>query len=81
MRGSGGGRPAVWGTSFALDKTIQSGAGHMAHSALDVMENLSYTMLITAACGTLMYGLYRDESAARQNADASIGRRFGSRDQ
>ena len=62
-----GGRPAVWGTSFALDKTIQSGAGHMAHSAYDVMENLSYTMLITSAGETLMYGLYLDDSAARQN--------------
>jgi hypothetical protein len=62
-----GGRPAVWGTSFALDKTIQSGAGQMAHSAHDVMENLSYTMLITAAGETLMYGLYRDDSAVRQN--------------
>jgi hypothetical protein len=31
------------------------------------MENLSYTMLITAAGETLMYGLYRDDSAARQN--------------
>jgi hypothetical protein len=39
----------------------------MAHSAHDVMENLSYTMLITAAGETLMYGLYRDDSAARQN--------------
>jgi hypothetical protein len=58
---------AVWGTSFALDKTIQSGVGHMAHSAHDVMENLSYAMLITAAGGTLIYGLYRDDAAARQN--------------
>jgi hypothetical protein len=59
---------AVWGTSFALDKTIQSGVGHMAHSAHDVMENLSYAMLITAAGGTLIYGLYADDVPARRDS-------------
>jgi hypothetical protein len=58
---------AVWGTSFALDKTIQSGVGHMSHAAHDVMENLSYTMLITAAGGTLIYGLYADDIPARRD--------------
>lgn len=58
---------AIWGASFGLDKTIQSGVGHMAHSAHDVMENLSYAMLITAAGGTLIYGLYTDDAAARRD--------------
>jgi len=58
---------AVWGASFALDKTIQSGVGHMAHSAHDVMENLSYAMLITAAGGTQIYGLYADDIPARRD--------------
>jgi len=58
---------AIWGTSFALDKTIQSEVGHIAHSAHDVMENLSYTMLITAAGGTLLYGYYMDDPAARRD--------------
>jgi hypothetical protein len=59
---------AVWGTSFALDKTVQSGVGHMAHSAHDVMENLSHARLITAAGGTLIYGLYADDIPARRDS-------------
>src|SRR6266446_2612118 len=43
---------AMWGASFGLDKTIQTRVGHLAHSAHDVMENISYTMLITAVVGT-----------------------------
>jgi hypothetical protein len=47
----------IWGASFGLDKTIQSNEGHLAHSAHDIMESLSYTMLITASGGTALYGL------------------------
>jgi len=57
----------IWGASFGLDKTIQTHVGHMAHSAHDVMENLSYTMLITAAGGTFIYGLYVDHPPARRD--------------
>ena len=57
----------IWGTSLGLDKTIQSHVGHTAHSAHDVMENLSYTMLISAAGGTLIYGLYADDPPARRD--------------
>ncbi len=46
---------------------IAAGVGHMAHSAHDVMENLSYAMLITAAGGTLIYGLYADDIPARRD--------------
>jgi hypothetical protein len=59
---------AVRGTSFALGKTIQSRMRRMAHSAHDVMENLSYVMLITAAGGTLIYGLYADDIPARRES-------------
>src|SRR6266478_2526711 len=37
----------------------------MAHSAHDVMENISYTMLITVVVGTGLYGYYVDDQAAR----------------
>jgi len=69
---------AIWGTSFALDKTIQIHVGHMAHSAHDVMENLSYTMLVTAAAGTMLYGYYVDDPAAR-SAYRPRSRRPGNR--
>ncbi len=58
---------AIWGTSFGLDTTIKTQVGHMAHSAHDVMENLSYAMLITAAAGTAIYGLYADDVPARRD--------------
>jgi len=59
---------AMWGISFGLDKTVQTSVGHMAHSAHDVMENLSYTMLIAAVVGTGLYGYYTDDPAARRDA-------------
>jgi hypothetical protein len=58
----------VWGSSFGLDKTIQTEQGHLAHSAHDIMESLSYTMLITAVVGTGLYGYYVDDPAARRDA-------------
>lgn len=57
----------IWGASFGLDKTIQSNEGHLAHSAHDIMESLSYTMLITASAGTALYGLYSGDPAARRD--------------
>jgi hypothetical protein len=57
----------IWGASFGLDKTIQSEEGHLAHSAHDIMESLSYTMLITAVVGTGLYGYYVDDPAARRD--------------
>jgi hypothetical protein len=59
---------AVWGISFALDKTVQRGVGHMAHSAHAVMENPSYAMLIITAGGTLIYGLYADYLPTRRDS-------------
>jgi hypothetical protein len=58
----------MWGASFGLDKTIQTEEGHLAHSAHDIMESLSYTMLITAVVGTGLYGYYVDDRAARRDA-------------
>lgn len=58
----------VWGASFGLDKTIQTEQGHLAHSAHDIIESLSYTMLITAVVGTGLYGYYVDDPAARRDA-------------
>ena len=58
---------AVWGTSFALDKTIQRGVGHIAHSAHAVMENPSYAMLIITTGGTRIYGLYADDLPTRRD--------------
>jgi hypothetical protein len=58
----------VWGASFGLDKTIQTEQGHLAHSAHDIMESLSYTMLITAVTATGLYGYYIDDPAARRDA-------------
>jgi len=57
----------IWATSFGLDKTIQTREGHLAHSAHDIMEILSYTMLITAVAGTGLYGYYIDDPAARSD--------------
>jgi hypothetical protein len=58
----------IWATSFSLDKTIQTREGHLAHSAHDIMESLSYTMLMTAVVGTGLYGCYIDDPAARRDA-------------
>ncbi len=57
----------IWAGSFGLDNTMRTHVGHMAHSAHDIMENLSYTLLITAAAGTLIYGLYTDDVPARRD--------------
>ena len=58
----------IWGSAFGLDNTIQTSEGHLAHSAHDIMESLSYTMLITAVVGTGLYGYYIDDPAARRDA-------------
>jgi hypothetical protein len=58
----------IWGASFGLDNTIRTEQGHLAHSAHDIMESLSYTMLITAVVGTGLYGYYVDDPAARRDA-------------
>jgi len=59
---------AMWGASFGLDKTVQTHEGHMAHSAHDIIESLSYTMLITAVAGTALYGYYIEDPDARRDA-------------
>jgi hypothetical protein len=59
---------ALWGGSLGLDNTIQTEEGHLAHSAHDIMESLSYTILITAVIGTGLYGYYVDDPAARRDA-------------
>ncbi|HJU09875.1 MAG TPA: hypothetical protein VJ728_03310, partial [Candidatus Binataceae bacterium] len=58
----------IWGGAFGLDNTIQTSEGHLAHSAHDIMESLSYTMLITAVVGTGLYGYYVNDPAARRDA-------------
>jgi hypothetical protein len=58
----------IWAGSFGLDNTIRTKQGHMAGSAHDIMENLSYTLLITAVVGTGLYGYYVDDPAARRDA-------------
>jgi membrane-associated phospholipid phosphatase len=60
------GAGALWGGSFALDKTMQSGVGHMAHSAHDIMENLSYVSLVSADGFLYAYGLYGQDVRARE---------------
>jgi hypothetical protein len=57
----------LWGGSLGLDNTIKTEQGHLAHSAHDIMESLSYTMLITAVVGTGLYGYYVDDAAARRD--------------
>lgn len=57
----------IWGASFGLDNTIKTDEGYLAHSAHDIMESLSYTMLITAVVGTGLYGYYIDDPAARRD--------------
>jgi hypothetical protein len=62
-----GAAAVIWGASFGLDNTIKTGQGHLAHSAHDNMEALSYTMLLTAVIGTGLYGYYVDDPAARRD--------------
>jgi membrane-associated phospholipid phosphatase len=62
------GAGALWGVSFALDKSMQSGVGHMAHSAHDIMENLSYVGVVSAAGLLYLSGLYHDDERARDYA-------------
>src|SRR5262245_15255684 len=42
-----GGAAGLWGGSFALDQTMRTDLRHMSRSTHDVMENLSYTCLIS----------------------------------
>lgn len=49
----------IWGGSFGLDNTIKTKQGDLAHSAHDIMESLSYTMLITAVVGDWTVRLLR----------------------
>ena len=60
---------AVWGGSLGLDNTIKTEQGQLAHNALDIMESLSYTMLITAVPGdgaALLIGRARKIHTDRQ---------------
>ncbi len=60
------GAGALWAVSFGLDKSMQSGLGHMSHSAHDIMENFSYTTLISAVGLLYIYGLYDQDNTLRQ---------------
>ncbi len=60
------GAGALFGVSFALDKSMQSGLGHMSHSAHDILENFSYTTLISAVGLLYIYGLYDQNDTLRQ---------------
>jgi membrane-associated phospholipid phosphatase len=59
------GAGALFGVSFALDKSMQSGLGHMSHSAHDILENFSYTTLISAVGLLYIYGLYDQNDSLR----------------
>ncbi|MGH8010903.1 MAG: phosphatase PAP2 family protein [Candidatus Binataceae bacterium] len=60
------GAGVLWDGSFALGKSMQSGVGHMAHGAHDLMENLSYVSLVSAEGLLYADGLYRDDRRARE---------------
>ena len=59
------GAGALFGVSFALDKSMQSGLGHMSHGAHDIIENFSYTTLISAVGLLYIYGLYDENDTLR----------------
>jgi membrane-associated phospholipid phosphatase len=59
---------AVWGGAFALDQTVRSHLRSMGHGNATTLQNISYDS-VSAATGLLYaYGLYRNDSRARQLA-------------
>jgi PAP2 superfamily len=69
---------ALWGGSFVLDQTMRASLRHMSRGAHDVMENLSYTCLISGVSLQYVYGLYRQDERARDYAlTAMMGAGFG----
>ncbi len=69
---------ALWAGSFALDQTMRTSLRHMSRGAHDVMENLSYTCLISGVSLQYVSGLYwRDQRARDYALTAMMGAGFG----
>jgi hypothetical protein len=60
------GTGALWGGSFALDQTMKSHLQGMSRNAHDVMENFSYTTLISTMGLLYIYGLYDNDRDLRR---------------
>jgi membrane-associated phospholipid phosphatase len=59
---------AIWGGAFALDQTMRSHLRSMGHNNATMLQDISYGS-VSAATGLLYaYGLYRNDSQARQLA-------------
>ncbi len=59
---------AVWGGAFALDQTMRSHLRSMGHSNATTLQNISYDSVSVATGLLYAYGLYRNDSRARQLA-------------
>jgi hypothetical protein len=59
------GAGSLFAISFGWDKSMQSGLGHMSHSAHDIMENFSYVTLLTSVSLLYVYGLYDENDDLR----------------
>jgi len=62
-----GAASALWGGSFALDQTMHGELRDLSRSDHDVMENFSYTTLISALGLLYIYGLYTDNVSLRHD--------------
>ncbi|MFI5365078.1 MAG: phosphatase PAP2 family protein [Candidatus Binatia bacterium] len=57
---------ALWGGSFALDQTFRSRLHTMSSSDADLLQNVSYGSIGASAAALYAYGLYSDDTRARQ---------------
>lgn len=60
------GAGALFGASYSLDQTIRSHLRSMGGSNADILQNLSYASIGTAAGLTYLYGLYADDTRVRE---------------
>jgi hypothetical protein len=61
-----GAAAALWGGSFALDQTLHGGLRNLSHSDHDIMENFSYTTLLSALGLLYVDGLYTGNDRLRR---------------
>ncbi len=74
-----GGAGALWGGSFALDQTMRSHLRSMSSSDADLLQNVSYGSVAGATALLYGYGLYENDSRAREDA-LTAGMGAGHRD-